>query len=95
MQDVSRIDDEEQRNKIRWQTKLGFEPIATSERDNILACRQISWDEYSVRHFRFFFFARAIPLLNSCVLAIPSPTKSTCERRRTTRINAPSDRWTW
>jgi hypothetical protein len=45
---VNRIDDEEQRNKIRWQTKLGFDPLSQTDRENILASRQISWDEYSV-----------------------------------------------
>ncbi|CAF3402246.1 unnamed protein product [Rotaria sp. Silwood1] len=49
LQDVSRIEDEEQRNKIRWQTKLGFDPLSHIERENILASRQISWDEYSIR----------------------------------------------
>ncbi|CAF2729790.1 unnamed protein product [Rotaria sp. Silwood2] len=49
LQDVSRIEDEEQRNKIRWQTKLGFDPLSQTERENILASRQISWDEYSIR----------------------------------------------
>ncbi len=59
MQDVNRIEDEEQRNKIRWQTKLGFDPLSQTERENILASRQISWDEYSVCYFLLissFFF---------------------------------------
>ncbi|CAF3577014.1 unnamed protein product [Adineta steineri] len=49
LQDVNRIEDEEQRNKIRWQTKLGFDPLSQTEREGILTSRQISWDEYSIR----------------------------------------------
>ncbi|CAF3345716.1 unnamed protein product [Rotaria socialis] len=49
LQDVNRIEDEEQRNKIRWQTKLGYDPLSQTERENILASRKISWDEYSIR----------------------------------------------
>ncbi|UJR28234.1 hypothetical protein I4U23_009484 [Adineta vaga] len=49
LQDVNRIEDEEQRNKIRWQTKLGFDALSSTERENILNSRQISWDEYSIR----------------------------------------------
>ncbi|CAF1304524.1 unnamed protein product [Adineta ricciae] len=49
LQDVNRIEDEEQRNKIRWQTKLGFDALSAAERENILNSRQVSWDEYSIR----------------------------------------------
>lgn len=49
LQDVNRIEDEEQRNKIRWQTKLGFDALSQTERENILHSRKISWDEYAVR----------------------------------------------
>ena len=48
LQDVNRIEDEEQRNKIRWQTKLGFDALSAAERENILNSRQVAWDEYSV-----------------------------------------------
>ncbi|CAF0758719.1 unnamed protein product [Didymodactylos carnosus] len=49
LQDVNRIEEEEQRNKIRWQKKLGFDPISIDDRNDILNSRNISWAEYKIR----------------------------------------------
>ena len=41
---------EERQNQLRWQVKVGDDPMTSKAKQEVLDARQIAWNEYKVKN---------------------------------------------